>query len=154
MQYLVIELMFNTKYLSVSDMLSLRSLNTYACKAYKMSNIKRHVSIYILKRVIDKSGINDSDFLKNISSNELIDIFNIISQQYYDNIFGDEAKFSFLDYIIDDKLYPFSWYKSKHKSKVKKVSVILLNKNIKASRNLDAILNYPDPPRNKRYSLY
>jgi len=154
MQYLITELMFNTYYLAIADMLSLRCLNLAAYQAYDVSNVKTQIYKYMLQQVIKKSGICDSD-LNNLTSKDLVEILNIISQQYYDNIFGNEVKVSLLTKISQDKLYPLSWPKIKNSHKrLIPMSILRLNRTIKINRNLDAILNYANPPRNRHYDMY
>ena len=146
--------MFNTNYLAISDILSLRCLNLAAYQAYDVSNIKTQMSKYMLQQVIKKSGICDFDLKYNLTSKDLVDILNIISHQYYDNIFGKELKVSLITKISQDKLYPLSWPKIKNSDKrMIPMSILRLNRTIKLNRNLDAILNYANPPRNRYYDV-
>lgn len=155
MQYLITELMFNTYYLAISDMLSLRCLNLAAYQAYDVSNIKTQIYKYMLQQVIKNSGICDLDLKYNLTSKDLVEILNIISQQYYDNIFGKEVKVSLITKISQDKLYPLSLSKIKNSHKrFIPMSILRLNRIIKINRNLDAILNYANPPRNRHYDMY
>lgn len=152
MQYSVIELMFNTNYLTHDGILSFRCINSSANQAYKTSNIKRQVSAHMLDTVINSSGICSNDFDSVFTCKDLAEVFNNISEQYYENLIGVKVRISFVDHLINDKLYPMSL--GKVKNGPKPLSVLRLNRSIRTNRNVDAILNYANPPRNRHYDVY
>ena len=152
MQYSVFELMFNTNYLTHDAILSFRCINSSANQAYQTSNIKRQVSAHMLGTAINNSGICSNDFDGAFTCKDLAEAFNNISEQYYENLFGVKVRISFVDHLINDKLYPMSLHKVKNGPKP--LSVLRLNRSIRTNRNVDAILNYANPPKNRQYSLY
>lgn len=148
MQYIVLELLYNVKYITYFGILSLKCINKLSHQTYHKSYIKKYISIHMLKTSIKTSGIDKNLFLLNLNSADLIEIFNIFSQQYYNNIFSQKYKISRIDQIKYDNLYPMAWYKKKN---YRLSEILRLDNLIKNNKNLDAILNYPRPPRNYQY---
>ena len=143
------ELLFNVKYLSCSDLISFSRVNTTSQMAHNLSGITRYIAAYNFKTYIDKLGFEDLYNWDIVTSKELVQIFNIIGDEYYNKRFDSIFRLHVKDHILMDRFYPKCWYKSK--IEVKPIDILRFNRLIKNNKNVDAILNYANPPVNRRY---
>ena len=149
MEYVIMELLMNIKYLSYSDLISFSRVSTTSRVAYNLSGIMKYIAAYNFKTYIDKLGFEDLYNWDIVTSKELVEIFNIIGDEYYNKRFDSIFRLHVKDHILMDRFYPKCWYKSR--TKVKSFHILRFNRLIKNNKNVDAILNYANPPVNQRY---